>query len=181
MHARSAALAAVSLACAACLPGPGRVHAQPGIDIPASVRAEHQGMLAYLRRIAANPTPKAAAAQKVLDLLLSHMVTEEAIILPPLVLLPALADGRVTPDMRWAITLADRLGAEQTALLHMHEALSDALIALMDAAEAEGDEGTVRFAKDMAADDLGDREVTEPTTLLIGKFLRTRLPPQPPQ
>jgi len=177
MHARMAALAAVSLACAVCWPGPdGEARAQPGVDIPLSVRTEHEGVLRYLRGIAARPTPEGAAAQKVLDLLIPHMAKEEEIILPPLVLLPALASGQVTPDMRWAIALADRLRAEQRNIRHTHEELSDVFIGLMDAADAAGDQGTVAFTKDLAADDLGDQEVTEPTALLIGKFLRSRLP-----
>lgn len=177
MNARTAALAAVSLACVACWPGPGSVaRAETTHEIPPSMRTEHEGVLRYLRNIAKRTTPEGAAAQKVLDLLVPHMAKEEAFILPPLVLLPDLAAGKVTPDMRWAIAMADRLKAEQHDILKMHEGLSDAFIGLLDAAEDEGDESTAGFTKDMAADDLGDREITEPTTLLIGKYLRSHLP-----
>ncbi len=179
MHARMAALAAVSLACVACWPGPGGVaRAEPGHDIPQSVALEHKSVLAYLRRIAEKPTAEGAAAQKVIDLLVPHMAKEEEFILPPLTLLPELAAGKVTPDMRWAIPLAERVQKEQAALLKIHDGLSEAFIALLDAAETENDEVTVGFTKDLAADDLGDREVTEPLTILVGKVLRSRLPAQ---
>ena len=179
MHARMTAFAAVSLACAVCWPGPGgTARAETGRAIPPSVRTEHEGVLRYLRNIAKRPTPEGAAAQKVIDLLVPHMAMEEEIVLPPLVLLPDLAAGKVTPDMRWAIGLADRLKAEQRHFLQIHEGLSDAFIELLGAASEADDDGTVAFTKDLAADDLGDREVTEPTTLLIGKFLRSRLPAQ---
>jgi hypothetical protein len=179
MDARTAALAAVSLACVACWPGPGGVaRADSAHPIPQSVAAEHESTLAYLRSIAAKPTPEGAAAQKVIDLLLPHMAKEEAFVVPPLALLPELAAGKVSPDQRWAIGLADQVKAEQAELLKIHQGLSEAFIGLLDAAEAAGDEVTVGFTKDLAADDLGDREVTEPTTILIGEFLRSRLPPQ---
>lgn len=45
----------------------------------------------------------------------------------------------------------------------------------MDAAKAAGDNVTVEFTKDLAADDLGDREVMEPAVILIGEFLRSHL------
>ncbi len=179
MHARMAALAAVSLACVACWPGPGGVaRAEPGHDIPQSVALEHKSVLAYLHRIAEKPTAEGAAAQKLIDLLVPHMAKEEEFILPPLTLLPDLAAGKVTPEMRWAIPLAERVKTEQATLLKIHDELSEAFIALLDAAETENDEVTVGFTKDLAADDLGDREVTEPLTILVGKILRSRLPAQ---
>ena len=176
MSVRTAALAAVSLACVACWPGPGgTARADAAHEIPTSDRAEHESVLGYLRNIAARPGPEGAAAQKVLDLLIPHMAKEEEFVLPPLTLLPELAAGKVSKDMRWAIEMADRVKAEQAELLKIHQGLSDAFIGLLDAAEAAGDEVTVGFTKDLAADDLGDREVTEPTTILIGEFLRSHL------
>ena len=179
MHAKMTALAAVSLACAVCCTGPGSVaRAEATHDIPASARAEHTGILRYLRTIAERPAPVGPAAQKVLDVLVPHMAKEEEFILPPLTLLPDMAAGKVTPDMRWAIAMADRVETEEADLVHMHEALSDAFIGLLDAAEAANDAVTAQFTKDLASDDLGDREVTEPLTILIGKILKKRLPPQ---
>ena len=177
MRARIAVLATASLVSLACWPGAGAVaRAETVHEIPQSDRAEHESVLGYLRGIAAKPTPEGAAAQKVLDLLLPHMAQEEAFILPPLTLLPELAAGKVSADMQWAVEMADRVKAEQPTLLKIHQGLSDAFIGLLGAAEAAGDEVTVGFTKDLAADDLGDREVTEPTTMLIGEFLRSRLP-----
>ena len=177
MNARMAALAAASLVGLACLAGPGGMaRADISQEIPQSDRAEHISQLGYLRTLAARPTPVGKAAQKVLDVLQPHMAREELYILPPLMLLPDLAAGKVTPDMRWAVAMAELVKAEQAALLHSHEDLSNALIELLDAAQEAGDEATIGFTKDMAGDDLSDREITEPTTILIGKFLRGRLP-----
>ncbi len=176
MHARLAALGVASLVSIACWTGPGSLaRADTAHEIPQSVRSEHESVLAYLHVIAAKPTPEGAAAQKVIDLLIPHMAKEEEFIIPPLALLPDLAAGKATPDMGWAIGMADRVKNEQSALLKIHQGLSDAFIELLDAAEAAGDEVTVGFTKDLAADDLGDREVTEPTTILIGTFLRGHL------
>lgn len=168
-------LAAASIAGASWVGQGGMARAETTHEIPQSAVAEHESVLANLRSIAARPTPEGAAAQKVIDLLLPHMAKEEAFILPPLVLLPDIAAGKVTKDMRWAIGMSDRVKAEQAALLKIHQGLSDAFIGLLDAAQAAGDDVTVGFTKDLAADDLGDREVTEPTTILIGELLRRHL------
>lgn len=177
MHARMASLAVVSLVCLVCWPGPGGdARAQAGIDIPQYQRVEQEGMLGYLHDLASRTTPTGAAAQKVLDRLIPKLAKENEITLPPQVLLSALAEGEVSSEMRWAIALADRVKAERDSLLRLHEELRAALIALRDAAAAEGDRHTVGFTKDLMADDLGDQEIEEPTAILIGEFLRSRLP-----
>jgi len=180
MHARMAALAAVSLACVACWPGPGGVaRAQDsGRDIPQSERVEHEGVLERLGIIAKRTTPSGPAAQKVLAVMEPHLAHQAEVLLPPLVLLPALANDDPSPDMRWAIALADRVKAEHDSLQRTHQALTEALKALRDAAAAENDHSTVGFVNDLIADDLGDQEITEPTAILIGEFLRSQLPPQ---
>ena len=179
MRAGTATLAAVSVACLACWPGPGgTARAQRGVDIPQYQRVEQEGMLVYLRELAKRTTPTGPAAQKVLDLLVPKLAKENEIILPPQVLLSALADGEVSPDMRWAIVMADRVKAERDTLLRMHKDLNVAFLALRDAASAEGDRHTVGFTNDLIADDLGDQEIEEPTAILIGDFLRSRLPAQ---
>ncbi len=179
MHVRMAALAAVSLACVACWPGPsGVARAETALPIPQSERVESEGVLDTLREIAKRGTPTGAAAQKVLDLLTPHIAQEEEFILPPLVLLPALANEVPAPDMRWAIPLAERVKAEHAALEQTHKALKAAFVALQDAAKAEGDRTTAGFAGDLIADDLGDQEIIEPAVIVIGDYLRSQLPAQ---
>ena len=179
MHARMAALAGATLACVACWPGPGGgARAQPGVDIPQYQRVEQAGMLARLRELAGLPTPTGAAAQAVLAILVPKITKENDIILPPQVLLSALAEGEVTPEMRWAIALADRVKSERDSLRRTHEELNKALLGLRYTAAAAGDLPTVGFTNDLIADDLGDQEIEEPTAILIGEFLRSRLPAQ---
>ena len=179
MHARMAALAAVSLACLVCWPGPGgTARAQPGVDIPQSERIEDEGIMDMLKEIAKRAPPVGPAAEKVLPLMTRRLATDAATVLPPLVLLPVLASEDATPDMRWAIALADRVKAEQDTMKQLHEELKAALIGLRDAASSVGDRHTVGFTNDLIADDLDDQEVLEPTAILIGEFLRGKLPAQ---
>jgi hypothetical protein len=106
------------------------------------------------------------------------MALEEEFILPPLTLLPSLAAGTVTPDMRWAIAMSDRVRTERDNLQQVHAGITAAILELKAAAEAENDEATIGFCTDLAAADLSDVEITEPTVLIIGDILRAKLPPQ---
>jgi hypothetical protein len=179
MYTMKSLIAAVLLASAVAVPGPGgSASAQPGIDIPQSMRMEHESVMHYLHGIAERKTATGEAAQKLILLLQKHMALEEEFVMPPLVLLPALASGKVRPDMRWAIAMADRVRNERDTLLQLHTAITEGALVLQAAAEEEQDHATVGFVRDLAADDLADVEITEPTVLLIGDVLRSRLPPQ---
>ena len=152
--------------------------AQPAHTIPASEAMEHESTLAYLGKLSQRTTPTGAAARHLTAVMKAHMALEEEFVLPPLTLLPSLAAGTVTPDMRWAIAMSDRVRADKQKLQQVHAGITAANLDLLQAAKAEGDEATVGFCKDLAADDLADVETTEPTVILIGEILRAKLPPK---
>jgi hypothetical protein len=179
MNLKAIPIAAILLGCTLAVPGPlGSANAEPAANIPASDAMEHESVLGYLRKVAERTTPSGAAARDLIVLFNKHMAIEEEYILPPLTLLPSIAAGKITPDMRWAIPMSDRVRAEKDHLQQVHNEITLGILALKDAAEAEHDESTVGFATDLAADDLGDVEITEPTVILIGDILRAKLPPQ---
>jgi hypothetical protein len=178
MNLKSIPIAAMLLGCTLVAPGLlSSAHAQPGKDIPPSEAMEHEGDLAFLDKIAQRTTPTGAAARELIALLKDHMATEEDFILPPLTLLPELAAGKVSPDMRWALVDSDRLRAELASVRAMHGKLTVAFLNLKQAAQDEHDAAVEGFSSDLAADDLGDVDITEPTVLLIGDWLRAKLPP----
>lgn len=179
MHLTASSIATLLLGCLLAVPGPlGAAVAQPAHNIPPSDAMEHESTLGYLEALAHRTTPTGAAALRVMEVMKAHMAVEEEFILPPLTLLPSLAAGTVTPDMRWAIAMSDRVRAERNNLQQMHAGITAAILDLKAAAEAENDEATVGFTKDLAADDLSDVEITEPVVLIIGDLLRSKLPPQ---
>jgi hypothetical protein len=177
MNLKSTSVAALLLGCAIAMPI-GFASAQPGKDIPPSEEMEHEGDIAYLTKLSERPGPVGPAAKNLIELFKGHMEAEDEFILPPLTLLPALAAGKVSPDMKWAIADADKLKAEQENVRAKHQALTEGFIALKDAAQQEHDPNVEGFASDLAADDLADVDITEPTVLLIGEFLRLKLSTQ---
>lgn len=156
-------------------PATGAATASPH-EIPQSVRAERDNQLAQLEWIADHaPQRVAEAARKALEVLRPHFAKDAEQLLPPLALLPALADGRATPDMRWAIAVADRVKAERDQLFAQHVQITSALNDLIAAAEGARDRRLVLMAQRVALHSHHEVEVLLPTVILIGDYLRTKL------
>ncbi|HUK08975.1 MAG TPA: hypothetical protein VLX09_13965 [Stellaceae bacterium] len=148
-------------------------------DIPQAVRIEHEETLRQLSAIARRQSRTGEIARKALPVFKEHFQREEEYILPPLTLAPAIAEGRVTPDMRWAIAMADRIKADSNTIFTEHTVITEWMNELATAAERSHERDVVDFARGAVADSLYDVEVTEPAAIVIGEYLRAKLPPGP--
>lgn len=147
-------------------------------EIPQSLRVEHDNTLQQLTRLAQKRGPVGAAARGALSLFKQHTQREQEYILPPLTLLPLLADGKVSPDMRWAVDMADRVRKDREEIFLEHTRITDAMNTLAAAAQRAHDAEALDFARGAAADSLNDVELLEPMSIVIGEYLRAKLPPQ---
>ena len=147
------------------------------LEIPQSSRVEHDDIISYLDGVSQQQRrPQVAeAARKALEVMRHHFAQEAEYVLPPLGLLPALAEGRVTPEMRGAIAMADRVKAEQDQLYEEHVRITSVLNDLIAAAEGERDRGLAAMARQAALHSLHEVEVLYPTVILIGDRLREKL------
>lgn len=148
----------------------------PTHEIPQSLQVEHQETLERLGILTHRPGAVGAEARKALVLFKAHIAREEAFILPPLTLLPVLADGKVTPDMKWALAMADRVKAEREQIFQEHTRITDAMNDLAAAASKAHDNVAKEFAEAAVGDSLNDVELLEPMVLVIGDYLRSKLP-----
>jgi hypothetical protein len=145
--------------------------------IPQSLQIEHEDTLERLTILTHRPGAVGAEARKALVLFKAHIARESEFILPPLTLLPELADGKVTPDMKWALAMSDRVKTEREQIFQQHTQITDAMNALAVAARAAHDKVAQEFAEAAVGDSLNDAELLEPMVLLIGDYLRAKLPP----
>jgi hypothetical protein len=120
--------------------------------------------------------PACVEAHKALVLFKQHLQREEEFILPPLTLLQHLADGKVSPDMKWAIAMSDRVKAEREKTYEQHTQITDAMNALADAARKAHDASALEFAQSAVTDSLNDLELLEPMSIVIGDYLKAKLP-----
>jgi hypothetical protein len=157
----------------------GPVAAQPAShagDIPQAMRVEHDNTLQQLTVLSQRRGPVGVEARKALALFKAHLQREEEFILPPLTLLQDLADGKVSPDMKWAIAMSDRVKAEREKTFQEHTQITDTMNALAVAARKAHDAAALSFAEGAVADSLTDLELIEPMSIVIGDYLKLKLP-----
>jgi len=142
---------------------------------PTGLRSEHQELYAEIKRAVKTEGRTGKCAQLAARLLESHFANEEAFALPPLGLLPSLAEGTLEQEMAAAITMAAKLHDELPNLLAEQRAIFAALEDLMTAAESEGHAELVGLAEQLMQHEEIEEQVTYPTTILIGKYLQLRL------
>lgn len=145
-------------------------------DIPQATRMEHEDTLQQLGTLSRRSGAVGVEARKALALFKQHLQREEEFILPPLTLLSQLADGKISPDMKWAIAMADRVKAEREKTYQEHTQITDAMNALADAARKAHDAAALNFARAAVADSLTDLELIEPMSIVVGDYLKAKLP-----
>lgn len=143
--------------------------------IPLPLVLEHEELHVELAKATKAAGRIGSAAQAVAKLLHPHFVKEEAVALPPLGLLSALAEGKITPEMRDVLAMTDRLQAELAEMLEEHKAIVGALQELAAAAKQERKREYERFAEKLVLHTQTEEQVLYPTALLIGEYLKTKL------
>jgi hypothetical protein len=177
MHSRSTiVLGLLALATATASGLPTRAQGVSQHLEPQSIQVAQKEAMEQLSTLARRKGPVGVAAAKVLVVYKQHVAREREFILPPLTLLPYLADGKVTADMSWALAMTDRVRAEREEIFEEHTRITDGLNALAEAAAKAHDNDAKEFAESAAADSLADLEILEPTLLLINDILRAKLP-----
>lgn len=145
------------------------------LQIPEPLVEEHEELHAELAKLIRARGKVGEAARAVATLLHPHFLKEEEYALPPLGLLTALAEGRVTPEMRDVLPLTDKLRAELPQMLAEHKAVLDALSRLAAAAKRERKPEAARFAEALALHASSEEQVLYPAAILVGDYVRARL------
>lgn len=143
--------------------------------IPQPLKLEHEELHAELVKATKAGGKIGDAAKAVAKVLHPHFLKEEEYALPPLGLLPILAEGKVTPEMGSILTMTDRLKAEVSQMLEEHKAIVAALKNLSYAAKKEKKMEYVHFAEKLMLHAQTEEEVLYPTAILIGEYLKLRL------
>ncbi len=144
-------------------------------EIPQAMKAEHDELHNELVQATKAAGRTGDAAKAVAKVLHAHFVKEEEYALPPLGLLPALAQGKVEPGMAEVLAMTDKLAAELPQMLAEHKQIVAALEKLMAAAKAEQRLDVVSFAEKLMLHALAEEQVAYPTALLIGRYVKARL------
>lgn len=145
-------------------------------QLPPALKAEHEELHGELLRATKTGGRTGEAAEAVAKLMHPHFVKEEEYALPTLGLLGPLSKGKIEPDMAEALKMTEKLEAEMPQMLAEHKDIVVALQRLIEAAKAETLLEYARFAEKLMAHARPEEEVSYPTALLIGRYLKIALP-----
>ena len=143
--------------------------------IPKPMKLEHDELHSELAKATKEPGGIGEAARAVAKVLHNHFVNEEAYAIPPLGLLPQLTAAKVTNEMADVLKMTDKLKAELPTMLKEHEAIVSALNDLVRIAKREGRREYIHFAEKLKLHAQTEEQVSYPTALLIGEYIRLRL------
>jgi hypothetical protein len=144
-------------------------------DIPQPMKVEHEELHAALGRLTRAGGRTGEAAKAVAKVLHEHFVKENEYALPPLGLLVPLSQGRFDSTMADVLKLTDKLAADMPSMLSEHRDIVAALEALTEAATAENKAEGVQFASMLKAHAQMEEQVTYPTALLIGQYVKGKV------
>jgi hypothetical protein len=147
-------------------------------DSPESLKFEHEELHDQLDKAVRAGGATGEAARRVLEVVAPHMRLEEEFAIPPLVLLPALASGTVTPDMLEVAAKSARLKEELPGMLADHQRIVTAVKNLMQAAMEEKHHGFAEFARKLILHAQMEEEVMYPAAILVGEYVRLVLQKQ---
>ncbi len=153
---------------------PPSANAAKTFSIPEPMRIEHEKLHVALARLTKEGGRTGEAAKAVAKVLELHFTKENEYALPPLSLLKPLSEGKFEPKMAGVLKLTDKLDADMPAMLAEHKAIESALKELHDAATAEKKAAGIQFAEHLAAHAQEEEELTYPTALLIGRYVKLK-------
>ncbi len=146
------------------------------LQVPQSIRLQHEQITRRLVAYTKHDAPVGAAATKALAAVKAHYEKDEQFVLPPLALLPRMATGKVSKDMEPAIAMALHTQAALPELEKEHIQITSLMNELIEAGNQTHDDELVRLATRIAAQSLQHIEVLVPASLIVGNVLRQRLP-----
>jgi hypothetical protein len=144
-------------------------------EIPKPLKIEHDELHADLVKATKAGGQTGEAAKAVAEALHNHFVKEEEYALPPLGLVTALSEGKFEPGMAEVLKMTDRLEAELPTMLSEHKQIVAALKRLIEAANAENKPDIVHFAEKLMLHAQTEEEVSYPTALLVGRYVKSKL------
>ncbi len=143
----------------------------PMLQTPESIASEHRELHETLARAAKESNEVGSAARELERVLTPHFKREEEIATPPLGLLPTLAKGSATSDMRAVLPMTQALERELPQMLSEHEAIKAAVGRLRLAALRTRQPEYVRFADNLAGHARQEEEILYPAAVLVGRYV----------
>jgi hemerythrin HHE cation binding domain-containing protein len=142
------------------------------LEVPQSLKTEHEEMHDALARASHEPGLVGDAAKRLLRIMKPHVDKEETFALPPLGMLSQLVRGIHSPEEEAAAIMAWRMREDLDNMIAEHRVIGAALEELLAASKAERRVEYAELASKIIHHMRTEEQVLYPATILIGDYLR---------
>jgi hypothetical protein len=142
------------------------------VPIPHSLIAEHEELHRMLKDVISSGGETGRAAGLIEKQLAAHFAKEAEYALPPLTMLPGLAQERSLSDPSEMIRRSERMKAELPQMLNEHKAIVLGLDELIQAARNENKETAVQFAEKLRLHARMEEEIFYPAGIVAGQYTK---------
>jgi hypothetical protein len=137
------------------------------INIPQSLKIEHEELHNELRKAIKYGGKLGDAAKAVANVLHDHFIKEEEY-----ALLSFLSQGKFTPEMKEIVTMTDKLKLDLSNMVEEHKQIVKELDNLVEVANKENKMEIVLFAEKLKLHAKNEEEVLYPAAILVGEYLK---------
>jgi hypothetical protein len=145
------------------------------LKIPLPMKLEHDELQEELVKATRERGIIGEAANEVARVLHYHFIKEEEYVLPTLGILKLIANQEMINEIQLVFAMSDRLKQNLPHMLEEHRSIVVALKTLIEAAQKENKPAYIQFANKLMLHAQTEEEVTYPTAILIGEYLKLRL------
>ncbi len=143
-------------------------------DVPSVIKEEHDYLLDKVYKMTLWQDSTGLAAIKLYDLMKHHFAEEEDYVLPPLGLLPLVANGKLPDQMKEVILLTEKVKSHLIHLDAEHQLIKAFADELMQAAATENHPEIIEFEKELEKHAKTEEEVFFPAAILLGEYLKLK-------
>lgn len=141
-------------------------------EVPSSIKNEHEFLLDQVKSFALFQDSTGAVAIKLAELMQHHFKEEEDFVLPPLGLLPFIADGKIPQQREEIIRLTEKLKSQLAHLNAEHQFIIAFTHELSQAAAQENHPEIRAFENALHKHAQTEEEIYFPAALLVGDYLK---------
>ena len=143
-------------------------------EVPSSIKETHASLLEQIHKITLYNDSSTPIALKLEELMLHHFKEEENFILPPLGLLPSLANGKLPEESKDIILLCEKMKVQMDHMSVEHQMIKVHIDELKQVSKKENLAEIIEFEKEVIKHAISEEEVFFPAAILVGEYLKLK-------
>ena len=143
-------------------------------EVPSSIKKTHATLLEQIHKMTLYKDSSGRVAIKLEGMMEHHFKEEEDFILPPLGLLPLLANDQIPVQSKEIILLSEKVKSQLNHMSAEHQLIKAYLEELKQASNIENLPEIIEFENEVFKHATSEEEVFFPASILIGEYLKLK-------